>query len=166
MKRCRLSALAVALFLAALTLPAAAQDKPKADDRVASILNDLSLKYSVNSNGNYVVTYDEDKGRSQQVFIMSSTDTYNDVEIREIWSVAGSFDSAPSADALIDLMGESAKNKIGDWALEKQDDGSYLLFYTIKAPVEISKEAFQMMLEFTANVTDTREQSLFNTDDN
>ncbi|HTX73654.1 MAG TPA: hypothetical protein VMC79_12565 [Rectinemataceae bacterium] len=166
MKRSIVQCFALVLLLGAVALPASAQTKAKSDSRVAAVLSDLGLKYKVNDSGNFVVTYNQGKGRSQEVFIMSSTETYNDIEIREIWSIAGSFDTAPTADVLIDLMNESAGNKIGDWALEKQDDGTYLLFYTIKAPVEISNAAFQMMLEFAADVADSREQALFSTDDN
>jgi len=156
---------AAALMLAALT-PVFAQSKNKPDPRVAAVLKDLGLTYKTNSNGNYTVTYDEGDGRQQVVYIMSSIDTYMGVEIREIWSIAGSFDQEPEASQLIDLMKESAKNKIGDWALEEQDDGTYLLFYTIKSPVKIDNAAFKMMLQFTADVADAREKELFDTDDN
>ncbi len=157
--------IAVVLALGVLA-PTFAQTKNKADTRVAAILNDLNLTYKVTSSGNYSVTYDEDNGRTQVVYVMSKTDTYKGVEIREIWSIAGNFDKEPEATQLIDLMEESAKNKIGDWALEEQDDGTYLLFYTIKSPVSIDNKAFGMMLQFAADVADAREKDLFDTDDN
>ena len=146
--------------------PSFSQTKNKADTRVAAILNNLNLTYKVTSSGNYSVTYNEDNGRTQDVFIMSSTDTYKGIEIREIWSNAGNFDTEPDATQLIDLMSESAKNKIGDWALESQDDGTYLLFYTIKSPVKIDDAAFKMMLQFTADIADARELEIFDADDN
>ena len=157
--------IAAALALGVLA-PTFAQTKNKADARVATILSNLGLTYKVTSSGNYSVTYDEDGDRTQVVFIMSSTDTYKSIEIREIWSNAGTFESEPDASQLIDLMSESAKNKIGDWALEEQDDGTYLLFYTIKSPVKIDNAALGMMLQFTADIADARELEIFDSDDN
>jgi hypothetical protein len=97
---------------------------------------------------------------------MSATDMYNDIEIREIWSNAGTFDTKPDADVLVDLMTESGKNKIGSWALEETDAGKYLLFYTIKFPADSSDDAYRMMLEFASSMTDERELALFNNDEN
>jgi hypothetical protein len=165
--RRRATILALAALLAASFVQAAAAEAAKeADPRVVAVLDRLGLHYTVNSSGNIVVTYDEDKGRSQSVFIMSATDTYSGIEIREIWSNAGAFDAAPEAEVLIDLMTESGKNKIGSWALEETDAGKYLLFYTIKFPADASDDAYRMMLEFASSIADERELALFDSDEN
>ncbi len=156
----------VAVLALGVLAPTFAQTKNKSDTRVAAILSDLGLTYKVNSSGNYAITYDEGNDRTQVVYVMSTTDTYQGIEIREIWSIAGSFDSEPDATQLLDLMKQSGKNKIGDWALEEQDDGTYLLFYTIKSPVKIDNAAFKMMLQFAADVADEQEKAIFDTDDN
>jgi hypothetical protein len=168
MKRKATTLALAALIAAAFASTAAAAEAAakQADPRVVSALDRLGLHYTVNSSGNVAVTYDEDKGRSQSVFIMSATDSYNGIEIREIWSNAGTFDAKPAPDVLVDLMTESGKNKIGSWALEETDAGKYLLFYTIKFPADASDEAYQMMLEFAASVADERELALFNSDEN
>ena len=159
---------AILILTALLTvtfLSAAPADK-KADPRLEAALGRLGLHYKVNSSGNVVVTYNAENDRSQAVFIMSETDKYNGIEIREIWSIAGSFDALPEKDVLVDILTESGKNKIGCWALEKTSDGKYLLFYTIKFPADASDEAYQMMLEFASTITDERELALFDSDDN
>jgi hypothetical protein len=142
------------------------QSDKKADPRVEAALTNLGIKYTVNSSGNLVVTYGVGEDRSQTVYVMSKTDKYSEVEIREIWSNAGSFEAEPEAEGLADLMTESGKNKIGCWALEKQEDGKYLLFYSIKFPAEVPDEAYRMMLEFASSVTDARELELFQVDEN
>jgi serine protease Do len=159
--------LAFAVLIA--VAPLAAEDDAsakKSDARVEETLKRLNIHYSVNSSGNIAVTYDTKDDRSQTVYIMSKTDTYNEVEIREIWSNAGTFETEPDAEGLMDLMTESGKNKIGSWALEKLDDGKYLLFYTIKFPADSSDDAYRMMLEFASSVADARELALFGGDDN
>jgi hypothetical protein len=167
--RLRTPVIALAILLAAPSLRAApgdAQADKTSDPRVDETLARLGLQYTVNASGNAVVAYDEDKGRSQTAFIMSTTDKYNGIEIREIWSNAGTFDAKPDAETLADLMIESGKNKIGAWALEETDGGKYLLFYTIKFPADSSDEAYRMMLEFASSVADERELALFNADEN
>ncbi len=166
MKHKLVSVIVAAVLAAFVAIPVHSQDKPMGDPRVASALSALSLKFKVNSKGNYVVTYNQGKGRSQEVFIMSKTETYNDIEIREVWSNAGAFEADPEAATLVDLMTESGKNKIGGWALESQDDGTQLLYYTVKFPADITNDALQMTLEFVADVADARELELFNQDDN
>jgi hypothetical protein len=158
--------LAVSPLAAAPEAATGAPAEAKGDGRVAETLSRLSLKYTLSSSGNFAVTYGLEGGRSQTVYVMSKTDAYNEVEIREIWSNAGSFDSEPESDTLMDLMGESAKNKLGCWALEKLEDGSFLLFYSIKFPAAASDEAYRAMLEFASSVTDAREKELFGSDEN
>jgi hypothetical protein len=157
------------LILAALlatTLAYAAPSDKKADPRLEAILKRLDINYTVNSSGNVVVTYSTENDRSQAVYIMSTTDKYSGVEIREIWSNAGSFDAPPDKDVLVDILTESGKNKIGCWALVSTSDGKYLLFYTIKFPADASDDAYRMMLEFASSIADERELALFNSDEN
>jgi hypothetical protein len=162
----RITFVIAAVLALGVLVPTFAQTKNKADPRVAAILNNLGLTYKVTSSSNYSVTYDTNDGRTQVVYIMSATDTEQGIEIREIWSNAGYFESEPDATQLVDLMTESGKNSVGDWALEEQDDGTYLLFYTIKSPVKIDNAAFKMMLQYTADTADAREAEIFDTDEN
>jgi hypothetical protein len=152
-----------ALVLAAL-LPLAAQNKP--DARVQTLLDKIGQKFTTTKSGNYQVELDQDNKRTQLVYIMSATEKYNGVEIREIWSNAGSFPEEPDQATLLDLMTESGSNKIGCWALEPQDDGTYLLYYTIKLPISYTASDLKMMLAFAAKIADQREKQFFDTDDN
>ena len=155
--------IAFALVLAAL-LPLAAQGK--ADARVQTLLDKNGQKFTVTKSGNYQIEIDQENKRTQLVYIMSATEKYNGVEIREIWSNAGSFPEEPDQATLLDLMTESGSNKIGCWALEAQDDGTYLLYYTIKLPISYTASDLKMMLAFAASVADERENQFFGTDDN
>lgn len=151
-----------AAFVAAWSLaPIAAEPAKKADVRIEDMLTRLGVKYTVNDSGNVAVSYGEDGDRSQTVYIMSETEKDNDVEIREIWSNAGTFSSAPDSDALVQLMLDNGSNKIGSWALEKADDGGYLLYYSMRFPSDVSDKAYQMMLELASSVADETEASLF-----
>lgn len=154
--------LSIACLLA--LAPLAAQSKP--DTRVQTLLDKIGQSYTVTKSGNYQVELDQDGGRTQYVYIGSATEKYSGIEIREIWSNAGSFSEEPDQATLLDLMTESGQNKIGCWALEKQDDGSYLLYYTVKLPVSFTASDLKMMLAFTAKIADQREEQFFGNDDN
>jgi hypothetical protein len=146
--------------------PPGTQAEKKGDARVEGALTRLGLRYTLTSSGNFAVVYDLQNERSQTVYVMAKTDMYNGVEIREIWSNAGVFDSEPKAETLLQLMAESGKSKIGCWALEQLEDGKYLLFFSVKFPAAVGDEAYRMMLEFASAAADAREEELFGSDEN
>ncbi|HUX43015.1 MAG TPA: hypothetical protein VMV83_17785 [Rectinemataceae bacterium] len=152
-----------AILLAILILPLSAQNKP--DTRVQTLLDKIDQEYTVTKAGNYQVELDTKDDRTQFVYISSATEKYSGIEIREIWSNAGTFPEEPDQATLLDLMTESGSNKIGCWALEKQDDGSYLLYYTIKLPISFTASDLKMMIAFSATIADAREEQFFGTDD-
>ncbi len=144
---------------------AAAQDTTKGDPRVARQLDRLGLKYKLTDSGNYSLTYDLKGGRSQTVYIMGTTEKYNDTEIRELWSRAGTYDTLPPADVMQTLLEESGTEKIGFWSIEKSDGGGYIVYFSVKVPVYVRDSDLSSLLELTADVADQKEQELFNSDD-
>lgn len=154
------------ILAAVLVLGASLGAETKADSRVQTLLDKIGQTFTLTQNNNYEVELDQDGGRSQYVYISSATEKYSGIEIREIWSNAGSFPEEPDQATLLDLMTESGSNKIGCWALEKQDDGGYLLYYTIKLPVSFTASDLKMMLAFAAKIADQREEQFFGDDSN
>jgi hypothetical protein len=159
----RRAILAMGLALA-LALPAVADSD--IDGRVQLLLDKIGQDYELTDAGNYQIELDMAGSRTQYVYIMSGTEKYGGIEIREIWSNAGYFPEEPDQATLVDLMTESGMNKIGCWALEDQEDGSYLLYYTIKLPVSFTASDLRMMLGFAAEIADAREAQFFGSDDN
>jgi hypothetical protein len=163
------------LFLAALITVAAsgilfAQDTStkstdKGDQRVADQLNRLGLHYTLTKSGNYSVTFDLDSGRSQVAYVTARTETYGGMEIREVWSRAGTMNDVRSADVMQKLLEDSGTEKIGSWALEESSDGGYILYFSVRVPVDPKDSEMKALLEFTANVADKKELELFKVDD-
>ena len=81
----KILSLSAVLFLAGLSLSA----DGAADARVAKQLDRLGIAYTTTNESNYSIDKDMDGGRTQTVYIMSKTESYGDLEIREIWSNAG-----------------------------------------------------------------------------
>jgi len=156
------------LITAALALAggSALSGEGKPDSRVAKQLDSLGLKYTTTGAGNYSLDQDLDSGRTQTVYLMSKTESYGGLEIREIWSNAGSMASKPSADQMLDLLVDNNSEKLGAWSIEASDDGSYLIFFSVKMPVSVKDQDLADMIDFVASVADEREAALFNSDDN
>jgi hypothetical protein len=136
------------------------------DTRIAVQLDRMGEKYTTTKAGNYSLEMDMDGGRTQTVYLMSKTETYNDMEIREIWSNAGSWEEKPSAELLMDLLTDNNTEKMGAWSIESSDDGSYLLYYSIKVPAYIQDKDLKAIIEFAATVADEKEAKVFEVDDN
>ena len=157
-----------ALYLTAVLsiVSALAFAADKADARVAKQLDKLGIDYSTTDSNNYSIDKDLDKGRTQTVYIMSKTETNGGLEIREIWSNAGNFKTEPTNDQMMALFEDNNSEKIGAWALESSDDGSYLAYFSVKVPTYIRDKDLSDLIDFTATVADDMELKLFNADDN
>ncbi len=150
----------------AFTAAAAFAADGTVDARLGKQLDKLGLHYTTTKSGNYSLQQDLDGNRTQTVYIMSKTETYGGLEIREIWSNAGNFDAVPSSDQMSQLLEDNNTEKIGAWNLEASDDGSYLVYFSIKIPVYLKDKDLSDMIDFAATVGDGMEAKLFNTDDN
>ena len=138
-----------------------------ADPRIKKSLDSLGIKYSVNSSNNYKVVYtmDKDADRSQLVFIVSKTETYRSVELREIWSVAAVLDEYPGEETIHYILNMNSTSKIGAWAIEESDDGELWLLYTTKVPVALSPDELKDIVYFVAEVCDEMEAELVGDDE-
>lgn len=150
------------VFVLLLPLGLAAEGKP--DARVQAMLDRVGLDYDIDEDGDFTVEFEQPGGRTQFATILSATEKYDGIEIREIYSDSGAFEAEPDLYTLLDLMTESGSNKLGCWALD-EDDGLYYLYYTIKLPVSHTANDLAKMLDFAAMVADEREDQFFGTDD-
>jgi hypothetical protein len=161
--RCKALIIFAVLALAAAAA-LAAEGKP--DARVSKLLGRLHIDYSTTDTGNFSIDYDLGSGRKQTVYIMSETETYGSLEIREIWTNAGNLDSEPSSDDLMQLLQDNNDEKIGAWSLESSDDGGPLAYFSVKVPTYLKDKDFSDMIQFVAQVGDAMERKLFDADDN
>ena len=63
---------------------------PKPDPRVATALDAIGIEPEIDADGDYKLTLkvDEDGNRTQIVYVISSTERYGNLEIREVWAPA------------------------------------------------------------------------------
>lgn len=116
-----LSGILAALACATTGLGQVGNVKAKPDPRIKAILEDEDIKYSIDKDGDFRVVFDVDNGRSQLAFIRSQTSRYDDLEIREILSVAYRSENAQfPAEVSGALLEDSYDKKLGAWG--KQGD--------------------------------------------
>jgi len=136
------------LALAAISAPAAA-----ADDSVASRLDSQSMKYKVDEDGDYRVTYNYKKeGRSQLVFVSGSTESVNGMTIREIFSPAADMSKDDVNGKAVSLLKESGRTKIGAWEVR-----GTVLYFVVKAPEPMTAAQLEGFMDMAASKADDME---------
>ena len=141
----------VAAFILVSAFAPAAQAE---DGAVKSRLDARGVKYSVDDDGDFKVTYNYSKEkRTQLVFVSGSTETVGGFQIREIFSPAARVekDGINGAKAL-ELMAESRKNKLGGWELSGD-----ILYFVIKLPDSMDGAQMESAMDIAAETADDME---------
>jgi hypothetical protein len=148
------------LLIAAATLYA-----QKADTRVGKALDAAKVVYDINDSGNYVVSYEINGNpeRSHSVYVVSATEEYEGLEIRELWGMGAVLDDYPDYDTLASLLEHNAGIKIGSWGMEYGEDEIYL-FYMVKVPAAMSGKDLANLIYFVAEVCDEFEEEYLGDD--
>jgi hypothetical protein len=124
------------------------------DGSVKSRLDARGVKYTVDDDGDFKVTYSYSKEkRTQLVFVSGSTESVGGFKIREIFSPAARVekDGVNGAKAL-ELMAESRKNKLGGWELSGD-----VLYFVIKLPDSMDGAQLESAMDIAAETADDME---------
>lgn len=145
---------ALVLLLGAVLSPSAL-----ADASVKTRLDSRGIKYEVDADGDYKVTYSyKDEGRTQLVFVSGSTESVGGFKVREVFAPAAK-DGIDGAKAL-ELMGESRSNKIGSWELQGD-----VLYFVIKLPDSVDATELESAMDIAAQTADNMEIELSGDED-
>jgi hypothetical protein len=128
-----------------------------ADPSVKSRLDARGVKYDVDDDGDFKVTYSYSKEkRSQLVFVSGDTESVGGFEIREVFSPAGRVgkDGIDGKKAL-ELLAESRKNKLGGWELSGD-----VLYFVIKVPDNVDAAQLESAMDIAAETADDMEIKL------
>jgi hypothetical protein len=128
-----------------------------ADTSVASRLDARGVKYDVDADGDYKVTYNYAKeGRTQLVFVSGGTQSVAGFQVREVFSPAGrvATDGIDGSRALA-LLNESRRNKLGAWELSGD-----VLYFVIKLPDSMDAAQLEAAMDIAAETADDMEIEL------
>jgi hypothetical protein len=140
------------LLVLALAAPVAAQNA--GDAAVARRLDARGLKYKVDDDGDFKVTYSYSKEqRTQLVFVSGKTESVGGFEIREVFSPAALVDKDRiDGKKALELMAESHRNKLGSWELEGN-----VLYFVVKLPDNIDAAELESAMDIAAQTADDME---------
>lgn len=157
--------LLAAMLIALSSLPALAADTgittgetqhSAADPLIARQLDSLDYRYELDEDGDYKLTFEVDDKRSQLAYILSATETFGNLQVREIWSPAYRASSAQfPADVANRLLEDSQSSKLGAWV--KQGN---MAVFVVKIAADAAAEELDDALDFVLRSADKMEAAL------
>lgn len=137
---------------ATIAVPAAAEDAS-----VERRLDREGLKYEVDADGDYKLTFNYAKeGRSQLVFVSGTTQTVSGLTIREVFSPAGRIEKdGIGGKAALELLSASGQLKLGSWEIRGD-----VLYFVIKVLDSATSSELSSMLDIVAETADDKEIEL------
>ena len=172
MKRINFKAAVVATMCALCTasfaqlgeigVPEADSVSPKADARVKKALDNAGVKYQIDRDGDFVVVWKLDEGRSHLVFINSRTTKLENMELRKVWAPAFVVDevSPNNMRALLEL---NTQYKVGAWGLKKQG-GKYMAIFSLDVSANSAGSALKVFTKVMAITADEIEKTVTRAD--
>jgi hypothetical protein len=149
----RLMSLSVLAGLAAATaVPAAAEDAS-----VERRLDSAGLKYEVDDDGDYKLTFNYTKeGRTQLVFVSGTTQEVSGLTIREVFAPAARIEKdGIGGKAALELLSASGQMKMGSWEIRGD-----VLYFVIKVLDNATSSELSSMLDIAAETADDKEIEL------
>ena len=147
-------------LLLALALPAAAHEDEtaaaEADPLVRAQLEALGYGFEVDADGDFKLLFDLEEGRSQLAYVISGTEEYGALQVREVWSPAYRADGdAFPAEVANRLLQASHTGKLGAWV--RQDDMAVLV---VKVPAGATGAELDAAISYAIHVADAMEAEL------
>lgn len=154
-----------------LLLPAAldaqvGRSDPRPDPRVAAALKSIGVDSEVDPDGDYKLTLkvDDESERTQIVYVISSTERYGNLEIREIWAPAFKTGGRLDDDVAREMLVANERMKLGAWRLYGDDDDQ-MAVYAVQIDADANAEAMRSALQIVVQVADAEEQEQTGKDD-
>lgn len=151
--------LAALLGLILFSAPALAHAQ---DASVKRRLEDRGVKYQVDTDGDFKITYNyKSEGRTQLVFVSGGTESVGGFLVREVFSPAGRLDQDGINGAkALGLLKESSNNKLGSWEIRGD-----ALYFVIKLPDGVNGGELESAMDIAAEIADNMEKELSGTRD-
>jgi len=136
----------------------------KGDPEVRRLLEQAGRDYKVDDDGDYRVIFPTKNGRTQLVLIMSATNDYGTLKIREILSAAYKSKGALPLELARKVLRDDAAVKLGAWRLVGEGDSEVLMF-GVHLIGDTTAAELSDMIELCAKKADELEIEQAGTDD-
>ena len=138
---------------------------PKAgDERVAVALRAIGLTPKTDSDGDYKLEVPTTDGRTQLVWVISQTQAWGELEIREVWSPA--FKTSGKLDLAMArrLLSENDAKKLGAWRVVGTGDKEVAVF-AVHVDAAATGDVLKDVIDLVKSVADSMEKDVVGTDD-
>jgi hypothetical protein len=132
------------------------------DPRVAAALKTAGLGYSIDE-GDFRLEYDVDKDRTQRVWVASETARIDQLEVRDVWSVAARGKGEVPADLARMLLKENVRMILGAWQVNQSED-EYLAVFLAQVDAVADAATLQKVVEVVMFSADRIEKQLSDQD--
>ncbi|QWP75517.1 hypothetical protein J5226_18135 [Lysobacter sp. K5869] len=127
------------------------------DPQVRAQLDALGYKYQVDEDGDFVLTFGLDEKRSQMAYVLSRTQRFGSLKVREIWSPAyrtadGGALPAPIANRLLE---DGQLSKLGGWVSQ---DG--VAVFVVKIDADAPNHTLDDAIDYAVRAADQMEAEL------
>lgn len=139
------------------------ESKP-CDQRVKAALNSAGVKYQVDSDGDFRVSWSTEEGRSHIAIVNSRITRLDNMEMREVWA-HGYRGTSLTKDQLEKILMKNATYKTGSWSMIKRKDGSVVVIFTVVVSAKASGESLKTITRSVAMEGDRMEKLLIGTDE-
>ena len=128
------------------------------DPQVRAQLDALGYKYQLDGDGDFILTFslDDDK-RSHMAYVLSRTQRFGSLKVREIWSPAyrtGDGGALPAAIANR-LLEDGQLSKLGGWVSQ---DG--VAVFVVKIDADASQQTLDDAIDYAVRAADQMEAEL------
>lgn len=136
--------------------------RDKADPAVGLALDEVKANYEIVEDGDYKLTLGFDDKRSQVVFVTSTVEKLDNLQVREVWAIANLYvPGNEPADLAVALLKDSAGKILGGWQLRDFGDRTGLV-YCMQLPAKVDAESLRTAYQQTAVIADEKEKELTN----
>lgn len=142
-----------------------AADQPTSssgDPRVVAALKAAGLPYTLDE-GDFLLEYEVDEERSQRVWVASDTGSIDQLELRDVWSVAARGKGEVPAELARKLLAENVRMILGAWQVNQGPD-EYLVVYSAQVDAAGDAAALQTAIEVVMFSADRIERQLSDKD--
>ena len=153
-------AISAALMMVVANMASAADDaSPSSGDlRVEAALKAAGLTYTLDE-GDFRLNYEVDETRSQRVWVASETARIDDLEMRDVWSVAARGKGEVPADLARMLLKENVRMILGAWQVNQSED-EYLVVFSAQVDATADAATLQNAIEVVMFSADRIEKQL------
>ena len=134
-------------------------DDSEYDLRVKAILDELEVEYELTEDGDFKIVLPFGDDRTQAIFINSNTEFYDEMEVREVWSLGYECEGPIPEDVANILLINSLEQKIGAWQAYATERKSRAMF-AVKMSANANAESMRSIIIAVLSNTDTIEEQL------